>query len=264
MQKPYSLALAVCLALTACEGSKQKTTWEKVKETKPDKVAKSGDRSESYTNKLHQVLKADKVEHKLVTYQYRYKTRMRDDAVGTHSAVIYKDNTNPANPWWLMDDRLGKPVWLPGQDVNKQVAFYLRRKAEVLEQKDFSGDEPEITAIQIAKRTPVVPTGGPAVTRIAKVSKAPARVTLARTQPIAPAPQPESIPFVRPARFAPAAQEVQIPFTPPAAAEGGYDDIFRRAHGTDYDPSSPVDRRKMETIKHARLDTAEPAATRTF
>ena len=62
----------------------------------------------------------------------------------------------------------------------------------------------------------------------------------------------------------PLAQEVQIPFTAPSPADAGYDDIFRRAHGTDYDPSSPVDRRKMETIKHARLDTAEPAATRTF
>jgi len=263
MHKPSLLSLAACLALTACEGSKQKTTWEKVTETRPDKIAKSGDPSESYSKKLHQVLKAEKVEHKVVTYQYRYKTRMRDDAVGTHSAVIYRDNTNPDNPWWLMDDRLGKPIWVPGEDVNKQVAFYLRRNAEVLEQKEFSGGEPEITGIQIAKKTPVVPEGEPSVTRIAKVRKAPAREN-AMAQTRTAAPQPEASPFVRPARFGPAAQEVEIPFTAPSPADAGYDDIFRRAHGTDYDPSSPVDRRKMETIKHARLDTAEPAATRTF
>ena len=77
-------------------------------------------------------------------------------------------------------------------------------------------------------------------------------------------PETAPAPFIRPARFGPATHEVTIPFTNPAPAESHYDDIFRRAHGTDYDPESPIDRRKMETIKHARLDSREPAATRTF
>ena len=263
MKKTYSLVLAVTFTLAACEGSKQKTTWQKVTETRPDKVA-AADPGEAYTAKLHKLLTADKVEHKVVTYQYRYQTRMREEAVGTHQAVIYKDNSDPANPWWLMDERLGKPVWLPGQDVNKQVAFYLRRNAQVVEQKEFTGGEPasgEIT--MIAKNTaPTVPAGEPGVTRIARVKKAPARETaIAQT---APAPVPESTPFIRPARFAPASGGVPIPFTKPEPAESHYDDIFRRAHGTEYDPASLIDRRKMETIKHALLDTREPAATRTF
>ena len=262
MQKSYSLALAAGLTLAACEGSKQKTTWQKVTETKPDKVAVA-DPGEAYTNKLHKLLTAEKVEHKVVTYQYRYETRMRDQAVGTHSAVLYKDNSNPDNPWWLMDERLGKPVWLPGEDVNKQVAFYLRRQAQVVEQKQFTGGEPQAADTMIAKNTPVVPLGEPAVTRIARVKKAPVRET-AVAQAAPPAPQPEAAPFIRPARFAPATGGVPIPFTKPEPAESHYDDIFRRAHGTDYDPASPIDRRKMETIKHALLETREPAATRTF
>ena len=262
MNKSYSLALAVGLTLAACEGSKQKTTWQKVTETRPDKVA-AADPGEAYTNKLHKVLAADKVEHKVVTYQYRYQTRMRDEAVGTHSAVLYKDNSDPHNPWWLMDERLGKPVWLPGEDVNKQVAFYLRRNAQVLEEKQFTGGEPQPAETMVAKNTPVVPLGEPAVTRIAKAKKTPAHETaIAQAAPVAP--QTESAPFIRPARFAPASGGVPIPFTKPEPAESHYDDIFRRAHGTDYDPSSPIDRRKMETIKHAFLDTREPAATRTF
>ena len=258
MKKPYSLALAVGLTLAACEGSKQKTTWQKVTETKPDKVA-AADPGEAYTNKLHKMLTAEKVQHKVVTYQYHYETRLRDQAVGTHSAVLYKDNSNPQNPWWLMDERLGKPVWLPGEDVNKQVAFYLRRDAQVVEQKQFTGGEPQAADTMIAKNTPVVPLGEPAVTRIAKVKKAPVHETaVAQTAP------PEAAPFIRPARFAPATGGVPIPFTKPEPAESHYDDVFRRAHGTDYDPASPLDRRKMETIKHALLDSREPAATRTF
>ena len=262
MKKPCTLALAVGLTLAACEGPKQKTTWQKVTETKPDKVA-AADPGEAYTNKLHKMLTAEKVQHKVVTYQYRYETRMRDQAVGTHSAVLYKDDSNPQNPWWLMDERLGKPVWLPGQDVNQQVAFYLRRQAQVVEQKEFTGGEPQAAGTMIAKNTPVVPPGEPAVTRIAKVKKAPVRET-AVAQAAPPAPQPEAAPFVRPARFAPATHEVTIPFTNPAPGDSRYDDVFRRAHGTDYDPASPIDRRKMETIKHALLETREPAATRTF
>ena len=265
MNKPHSLALAVCLTLAACEGSKQKTTWQKVIETKPDKAtAANTDRGEAYTDKLHKLLTTEKVEHKVVTYQYRYQTRMRDEAVGTLQAVLYKDNSDPHNPWWLMDERLGKPVWLPGEDVNKQVGFYLRRTAQVVEQKQFTGGEPQVVDVMIAKNTkPVVPAGEPAVTRIAKAKPAPARET-AVAQAAAPAPQAEPVPFIRPARFGPATHDVQIPFTSPAPAESHYDDVFRRAHGTEYDPESPIDRRKMETIKHALLDTREPAATRTF
>ena len=264
MKKSTSLILAVGLTLAACEGSKQKTTWQKVTETKPDKVtAANADPGEAYTAKLHKVLAAEKVEHKVVTYQYRYQTSMRDEAVGTHQAVLYKDNSDPKNPWWLMDERLGKPVWLPGEDVSKQVAFYLRRNAQVVEQTAFSGGEPPAVDVMIAKHTPVVPAGEPAVTRIAKAKPAPARET-AVAQAAAPTPQAEPAPFIRPARFGPATHEVQIPFTNPAPAESHYDDLFRRAHGTDYDPESPIDRRKMETIKHALLDVREPAATRTF
>ena len=262
MKNSYSLAIAAGLALAACEGSKQKTTWEKVRETRPDKVT-SADPGEAYATKLHKVLTNEKVQHKVVTYQYRYKTRMRDEAVGTHSAVLYRDDSDPRNPWWLMDERVGKPVWLPGEDVGKQVAFYLRRTAQVVEQQEFSGGEPEAAGTMIAKNTPAVRPGESAVTRIARAKKAPVRDT-AVAQATPAAQQTESTPFIRPARFAPATHEVNIPFTNSAPAESRYDDIFRRAHGTDYDPASMIDRQKMETIKHALLDTREPAATRTF
>lgn len=258
MKNHYSLVFAAGLALAACEGSKTNTTWQKVTNTRPDKVAPSSDVAAAYANKLHQVLTEANVEHKIVTYQYRYKTALREEAVGTHTAVLYKDDSNPRNPWWLMDDRLSKPVWLPGEEASKQVSFYLRRSAQVVEQKDFSGGEAQAAPTMIAKKNPTVPAGEPAVTRIAKVRPTPAAT------PPAEVASTEPKPFIRPARFSPMGNEVSIPFTAPAPAGARYDDLFRRTHGTQYDPSSPVDRRKMETIKQARLDTPKPPATRTF
>ncbi len=239
MHKSSFLAFALGLTLAACTGSKPKTTWQKVTDTRPDKVASGEDPSQAYVEKLQKILAEDKVDHRVVTFQYRYETRLRDEAVGTGTAVIYKDNSDPANPWWLMSNRLHKPVWLPGQDLDKQVSFYLRRTAQVIEHRDYVGGELLGPKTMIAKAKPVVRPGEPAVTQIAKAQAVRAAApTVAQSAPR---------PFARPARFAPAGQDVQIPFTAPAG--GGYETLFRRAHGTTYDPSSPVDRQKMEVIK---------------
>lgn len=239
---PSAITLAAGLVLAACQATKPKTTWQTVIQTRPDSVASAADLPQAYTDQLHRVLTQKKVEHKVVTYQYRYQTPLRDEAVGTQTVVLYKDDSNPRNPWWLMDERLAKPIWLPGQDVNRQVAFYSRRKVQVVEQKEFSGGASEAAPAMIAKQSPVVPADEPAITRIAKVTPA------------------EPKPFIRPARFAPAT----VPFTNPAPADSRNDDIFRRVHGTTCDPSSPIDRRKMETLKQALLAPREPAATQAF
>jgi hypothetical protein len=276
MQKslPISFSLAVCLTLTGCTAFKKSQTWEKVTETRGQRPEGGADPSNAYAKKLHTVLTANKVEHKLVTYQYRYKTRLREEAVGTRTAVLYKDETNPSNPWWLMDERLGKPLWLPNEEVDRQVAFYLRRKADVVEQKAFSGGGEEQTPAQmVASSRPVVSPREPAVTQIAKVQRthvSPVAIAQARPQGPAAVPMGETA-FIHPARFAPA-PHVSVAAAPaphpafasaPTAIEARFDQIFRTYHGTDFDPASPLDRRKMETIRHARLDGEAPG-TRTF
>ncbi len=255
MKRSYALTLAAGLVLAACQASKPQTTWQTVIQSRPDKVASAANPTQAYTDKLHRVLTQKKVEHKVVTYQYRYQTPLRDEAMGTQTVVLYKDDSNPQNPWWLMDERLTKPIWLPGQDVNRQVAFYSRRKVEVVEQKEFSGGAAPAAPAMIAKQTPVVPAGEPAVTRIAKVTPAPTQSAAAPAEPR---------PFIRPAHFAHATPAATIPLPKPAPADSRYDDIFRRVHGTDYNASSPIDRRKMETLKQAQFAPREPAATRTF
>jgi hypothetical protein len=86
---------------------------------------------------MHRVLSDDAVEHKLVTYQYRYTTRLREEAIGTRTAVIYRDNHSPNYPWWLVDERTRKPVWLPNGDVQKQVQFYAQHHTEIVDVKEF-------------------------------------------------------------------------------------------------------------------------------
>lgn len=250
------LTLALCLALAGCSGAKQKTTWQKVREIKPDSTSATAD---AYVNKVHKMLAENKVEHKVVTYQFRYQTRMREEALGTRTAVIYKDNSNPKNPWWLVDERAGKPMWLPGMELDRQVAFYLHRKADVTEQKVFPGGESEASGTMVAKQAPAAPARAQAPTQIATTNISPVTET-AHAQA---APKAGPAPFIRPARFSPESRGVAIPYTAPAPAESHYDSIFRRVHGTDYDPSSPTDRRKMKTIKQALLDTRGRATART-
>src|SRR5688572_28636460 len=112
MQKPLFLSLAISVALTGCSTS---PTWSRVRSVRVD-VRDTADPSGVYAEQLSSVLRTAGVEHRVVTYQFRYHTRLREEAVGTRTAVIYRDDSNPANPWWLMDDRAKNPVWVPGSD----------------------------------------------------------------------------------------------------------------------------------------------------
>ena len=290
MQKSISLSLAVCLTLTGCSVFKKSKTWEKVTQAKPD-VRAEADPSKAYASQLHRDLAKDNVEHKVVTYQYRYKTRLREDAVGVRTAIVYKDNTNPANPWWIMDERLGKPVWLPNGQLDKQVAFYLRRDAEIVEQHDFTTGEGGSPAIAVPA---AAPTQGTAIARASRAKQAPnAPVTViaraksqpARTQPAKPqaapqaAPEPpsavvsieplpappqERVPWIRPARFAPVNSAASSLEVEPLAAPSDVAGLFREKHGTNYDPASHVDREKMQLLRHEAHLRDGTQETRTF
>ena len=139
MQKPVALTIAACLGLTGCHVFEKSETWSEAVKVRPGEAAFDPDPSNAYALKLHEAFAARGVEHKIVVYQYHYTTRNNEQALGTRTAVIYRDDTNPTYPWWLKDDRLNNPFWLPNGDASKQVSFYVRRKAEVIETKDFPG-----------------------------------------------------------------------------------------------------------------------------
>jgi hypothetical protein len=222
MSKPLFFALAGCLSLSGCGSFSSSPTWAKVTQVRPDANASAGgDASGTYAEKLHGVLKAASVEHKLVTYQYHYRTPLREDAVETHTAVIYRDDRDPANPWWLMEDRLAEPVWVSGEDPKDQITFYLHHEdVNLVNEKDFPAKEENLKPTDaMARSSTGFARGG------ASHSGAPRS---------GPAPKYYKITGYLPASTAPTSSDAAL---------------FRSVHGTDYDPSSPVDRRKMEILR---------------
>ena len=138
MQKSGFLFLVLCFVLTGCLTARKSATWEKVRRVRVN-TSEAADPSAAYAQELHRLLQSDRVPHKVVTYQYRYTTKLREEAIGTRTAVIYHDAARSASPWWLADESVSTPVWLPEGDLNRQVRFYARRPSEVVEVCDFPG-----------------------------------------------------------------------------------------------------------------------------
>jgi len=188
LQKPLSLSIALCLGLSGCQVFEKSETWETVMKVRPGQSVRDPDPSHAYAARLHEALASRGVEHKVITYQYRYTTRLREEAVGTRTAVIYRDASSGAHQWWIKDDRLNTPVWLPNGEINRQVSFYLRRKAEVIEEKNYPGKAGSSKAtLAFAKPSPSLRKAPQAperaVTRITPVKKAPAPVVAKKPEP---------------------------------------------------------------------------------
>jgi hypothetical protein len=220
MPKLAFLALAVLVPLTGCQMFKRSPAWATVTKARIETRGAS-DPSKTYATGLSHELAAQRVEHKVVTYQYRYRTRLREEAVATRSAVLYKDPTNPANPWWLKDDLNTRPIWLPNGAPEKQIAFYIRRGAEVVREVP-GGDAKEV----IGERLPAIET------RIAKTHH---RKSAPKT-------------WAEPERLVAVAEPHADLRESAAPHRTDWSQVFRVQHGTPFDPASPVDRAKMERV----------------
>ena len=139
MHKLALLTAATALLLASCEAPRQSRTWENVKAVRHEgPLVKEPD--VAYAEKLHTTLQGARVEHKVVTFKFRYRSRLLLNREGEETAIIYRDPATPAHPWWLMSERLFSPVWLPTQPVASQVAFYVRRPATVVKVEDFPAE----------------------------------------------------------------------------------------------------------------------------
>ncbi len=233
MQKPLALSIAACLGFAGCHVFEKSATWEQTVRARPAETTRDPDPSDAYARKLHTVLADRGVEHQVVVYQYRYTTRLREEAVSTRTAVIYRDESNPRYPWWLKDDRSIKPFWLPNGSLDKQVSYYLRRKAEIIEKKEFptSGGSGK-TSLAFARPAPALRVAAEArpaapVAKIAPPKKAPA-APVVKTAPAKKAPVPlvvrqAALPkptaaVTKPAPKVIAAQPVVTPRTAPKTA----------------------------------------------
>ena len=112
MQKLTPFALIAATLIEGCASAQKSRTWETVKSVRHSGPAETQP-AIAYAKKLHGVLQCAGVEHKVVTLKFRHDFRilLRRDAEET--AVIYRDPATPRHPWWLMAERLSRPLWLP-------------------------------------------------------------------------------------------------------------------------------------------------------
>ena len=144
MSKTLLFALSACLALTGCQSFRTSPIWKTIVHTHIV-LPRDGDSSKLYAAEFHRELTAARIEHKVVTYQYRYNVGMRDEATATRTAVIYRDDTNPTYPWWLKDEVSNRPVWLPNGSVEQQIRFCIGREVQIVDAgHNAGGDGKEI------------------------------------------------------------------------------------------------------------------------
>lgn len=140
MQKLTPFALIAATLLAGCAPAQKSRTWQTVKSVRHSGPAETQP-SVAYAKKLHGALQCAGVEHKVVTLKFRHDFRilLRRDAEET--AVIYRDPATPRHPWWLMAERLSRPIWLPTAPVASQAAFYLTRPVTVVNVEDYPAND---------------------------------------------------------------------------------------------------------------------------
>lgn len=228
MHQPLILSLVAAIALTGCSAFRKSQTWQDVVDQRHDRVA-SGNSKAGYPDRIHAVLAARNVEHRIVTYQYRYQTRLREEAVGTGRMVLYRDAHTAESPWWVADESAAYPVWVPNGPVDRQVSFFLRHRAEVIEQQEFpAGDGKSLAP---ASSDPMSPDAA----LLAKARR-PAPKLIARAQPRPAAPEPIAA--------GPDGRSEWL-----ASMERNFDALFRARHGSAFDPRSSTDRQKMAQLR---------------
>ncbi len=245
MRPSRFILLTACLFAAGCGGLRRSPAWETVISSRID-TRDEADPSAAYAEQLSSRLKQAGVEHKVVTYEFRYRTRLREEAVDTRTAILYRDDNHSRDPWWLADDRSAyDPVWLPREDINYQLAFYLHRPATVVSVHHVPGSSDGKKSI----KEPAI-QGQTALARLAPVRKTERSWSfLSLFQPATAPAKTLRQPGRSKAALVAQASRVASPNARQLA-------LFRARHGTNFDPSSVTDRLKMERLTHRRGELA--------
>ena len=251
MKSPLLIALATLLTLCGCSVFHRSPTWDTVVASR-SQYSGSGDGKDGYLNHLHQVLHHAGVAHKLVTYQFRFHNVYREEGVQTATAILYTDDTTPRSPWWVMDEYHHVPVWLPNWALDAQLEFFIQRPVEIISVKDYpAGHAPEPRLAKVER---------PPHRSVAHTARAKNFRTLFGNGSKPSHPE-------RPARtpVAPAAADpltTNVLTGPSASSTPAADTLFRSTHGTVFDPTSSVDRAKMNALRHQLLNRAQRVSLR--
>lgn len=251
MKIPLSIALAASLVLCGCSVFHRSPTWDSVVASRSH-YSGSVDAKDSYLNRLHQVLQSAGVEHKLVTYSIHIHNVYGEEGIQTATAILYRDETTPRNPWWVMDEYHHVPVWLPSWALDAQLEFFVKAPVDVISVKEFSGSAPQ-PAVARVKRTPpqtIVHTprekkfralfsGVGTRTRTEKPVKA--HIARADSDPLT----------------------ANVLSGQAGASDSKAEAIFRSTHGTQFDPGSSTDRSKMNELRRQLLNRGQRVSLRT-
>ena len=139
-----NIFIFACLLIAGCAGQKS-ATWERVVNA-PRTTSPTGNRSAVYAGGLHAELTKARVPHKVVTYNYPFRSKFDGAGTAQRTSVIYCDKSSGANPCWLMDEMLMRPVWLPTQPVPQQISFFLRRPAKVVTLREYCTNDGKAVA----------------------------------------------------------------------------------------------------------------------
>lgn len=174
MHKPIALATSAALLIAGCQS--KSPTWQKVMAT-PRATGDAEARDRAYAAELHRTL--GKTPHRVVTFEFDYTSRFHGPSTARRTAVVYWDKTRPKHPWWIMEEAMDRPVWLPNVPLERQIDFHARRPARVVEVLDYTVATGKRVAELESARRPV------AISKIERVTREePAEPEPSATTPI--------------------------------------------------------------------------------
>ena len=257
MKTSLAIALATLLTLCGCSVFHRSPTWDAVVASRSHSSSSdSGDGKDGYLNHLHQVLQSAGVAHKIVTYQFHFHNVYREVGVQTATAVLYSDDTTPRAPWWVMDEYHHVPVWLPNWELNAQLEFFIQRPAEVISVKDYpatSTPQPRVAKADRPSHRAMAHSVREKKFRSLFVSER--KETRPRPPARKPAPPVDSDPLTATTLSGPSASAGSSSASPAAG-------LFRSAHGTAFDPTSSIDRAKMDDLRRRLLNRTQRLSLR--
>jgi hypothetical protein len=159
MTKSFTIIVS-CIFVAGCAAGRKSVVWQQVIDS-PRVSSGKGNASEAYSSALHSTLQKARVPHKVVTYNYPFRSKFDGAGTAQRTSVIYRDASSPEYPWWLMDERLTRPVWLPSESVQRQVSFFLRRPAKVVTLREYSVDSGKSVAPVEPLPRPLKSSSGP-------------------------------------------------------------------------------------------------------
>jgi hypothetical protein len=207
MTKVAILTGTVAILVAACHPSSHTDTRRRVLAV-PHPTREAGEPDRVFAADLHHTLLARHVPHKVVTVEFPYQDDFHRISTARHTVVVYRDASKKGESWWLMDERLNVPVWLPNEPLERQISFYLARPATVVSVSDFTEDhskiilpldqaEPRRSGTSTIQRADLGAGNGPAAKPAGKASKpaggasAPKAKSPSAESKIAPAAKPK-------------------------------------------------------------------------